>query len=261
MRHQVHILLAEAVPADPEDVGGWPRYRELLPHLLGAGEANSHADIRALVLRTVCYLRVSGDPRLALEVAEPALRAWRNLSHTPDDYIRPAEAEYTAVLRELGRFREAGRTAGLPASSEQARAPGAFSLATAHGAWLRFTGDFSAALAWDRLVQQSAASAEHHLHLHLASVNVALDQVLLGEFSSAGWTLLAALDALQAIDSARLHELGAEIDMAHLLRLRGDAEQAYACSSQAFARCRNLLGPRHPLTQRAIRERTIADAA
>ena len=248
LRKQVHRLLAAATPINPEDIRTWPTYRELIPHLrdLGIAESN-HIIERDLALVTARYLRVSGSPRRALEFTERLVDTRREPA--TGHFVHRARAEHVAVLSALGMFREAeSAVAALPPTEPMTDAD--LALATGHGSYLRATGRFSEALDYDLSVELEAPESLRYL----ASINVALDQVLIGEFSAAWRTLQD-----QSVEANVLAGICLQIDLSRVARLCGFDTQALRHSTDVMYQCRQLLGPRHPLTLQADRERGLAE--
>ncbi|MFI6803574.1 FxSxx-COOH system tetratricopeptide repeat protein [Streptomyces luteogriseus] len=110
MREAAHLLLAGGDPGEPGVTANWPRYAELLPHIRAsrAVECDNHW-VRNLVVNTVTYLFTWGDHDACLELAQDALRTWRE--HIgPDDAQTLTVARYCGhVLRALGRYVEAAQ--------------------------------------------------------------------------------------------------------------------------------------------------------
>ncbi len=110
MREAAHLLLAGGDPGEPGVTANWPRYAELLPHIRAsrAVECDNHW-VRNLVVNTVTYLFTWGDHDACLDLAQDALRTWRD-SIGPDDAQTLTVARYCGhVLRSLGRYSEAAQ--------------------------------------------------------------------------------------------------------------------------------------------------------
>ncbi|MFC7330219.1 FxSxx-COOH system tetratricopeptide repeat protein [Marinactinospora rubrisoli] len=108
LEHSAHMLLANQDPGDPTAAQEWPRYAELLPHVRAANVVNCYDDwSRQLVLNEITFLAHWGSYQEALELAEHAVRYWRE--HLGPDHSQTLRAmlAYAHVLRQLGRFQDA----------------------------------------------------------------------------------------------------------------------------------------------------------
>lgn len=96
LAHAVHLLLLRYAPEDPDDPGGWPRLKEVQPHLLPAEVYDCDLpEVRRLVLRQVRYLRAGGDRRSARELAELARLRWSAMYGKDHQDVREIERELT----------------------------------------------------------------------------------------------------------------------------------------------------------------------
>ena len=247
LRKQVHLLLAAATPITPENISTWPRYQELFPHLRDLGIAESSVVVvRDLALVTAQYLRASGNPKRALEFTERLVDTRGEPTTGP--FMRRARAEHVTVLSALGMFGEAESVMGALAPAEP-MTDADVALAAVHGSYLRAAGRFSEALDHDRSVERKVPESLRYL----ANINVALDQVLIGEFTAAWRTLQEQGAKGNVLAGIRL-----QIDLSRVARLCGFDTDALSRSTDVINQCRELLGPRHPLTLQAIRERGLA---
>ena len=193
LRHDVHLLIAAADPASPDDFNSWPQYDELRSHM---GESDvmecSDAVVRRLVVNQVRYLRASGDPKAALGLAREALDRWASGIDIVD--LDPAAIElamYRAeaeVLCSLGTyeraFEVAQRTLGKM-SSASAMADWSEDipvLGRMRGTRLRLAGDFEAALTADTesLKEHIDVFGRDDPQTFMAMYNLAVDNLLVG---------------------------------------------------------------------------------
>ena len=108
MRHEVHVLLAAGDPGDPDNIGNWPKYAELLAHVGPAGVVTCRTDfVRRLAQNIVRYLYVSGNYNSALTSADKALAQWTADSGQDDQYVLIMARLKAQVLRAVGRYQEA----------------------------------------------------------------------------------------------------------------------------------------------------------
>lgn len=162
-RHDVHLLLAAADPANPGDFDYWPRYPELRGHMDSSDVAGCPGvAVRHLVVNVVRYLAAAGDPKTALSVAEAALGRWSAEAGT--EGLDPLALDPRAVdlamhrsraeiLCALGRYRDAFEVAQK--TLEKMRSvpdswPGDIPvLSSMRGTRFRQEGEFALALAAD----------------------------------------------------------------------------------------------------------------
>jgi tetratricopeptide (TPR) repeat protein len=158
-RHDVHLILAAAAPANPADDRQWDRFRELLPHV--TSEATGLAEcqdprVRTFALDMMRYLYLSDDLASCESLIKRFIEQWAVSSGADDLAVLTARRQYGDVLRQLGRFSEAFET--VQATRDTARSVLgdrdrlSLALANSLAADLRIRGDFTDAL---RLSEQS----------------------------------------------------------------------------------------------------------
>ncbi|MFD8082826.1 FxSxx-COOH system tetratricopeptide repeat protein [Kitasatospora sp. NPDC059722] len=215
MRRVVQLALAAAAPSDPDRVGTWEAFAEILPHLWPSGAADStEADVRRLIVNSVRFLWKRGLYPEARELAERTLERW---SRAAPDGGRPGtdglqtgmlRVQLANVLREQGEFRA--------------------SYTIDRTALERFRGELG----------------PRHLQTLIAAGNLAADLRLLGRYQEARELDRDTLDhVLQALgpDHPRigmtLHNLAVSED------LTGDWPRALDLYRRSYRRQRRLLGP------------------
>ncbi|GGP84412.1 FxSxx-COOH system tetratricopeptide repeat protein [Saccharothrix coeruleofusca] len=110
MRHAVHILLLKGDPADPDTPVNWPRYAELLPHALVSRAVECQDKwVRQLIQNLVRYLLSSGDYGGARDLAEQAVRSWREHLGEKDLDTLQMSRRYAIAMRRLGHNEESAR--------------------------------------------------------------------------------------------------------------------------------------------------------
>ncbi len=101
-------VLAAADPGDPYDPVSWPRWAQLMPHLLAAGPA---ATASPGLRRTACdaceYLMARGDTRTAHDLAADLRQHWRGRLGDDHENTRAAANHLGWALRAMGRYAEA----------------------------------------------------------------------------------------------------------------------------------------------------------
>ena len=191
IRHEVHLLLAAANPAEPDEPDSWPGYRELLGHLGPSRVAQCpEPAVRRLMDDVTEYLYIIGDYTTCFAEMNTALDAWDN-GAADDPYILRMLGRKAHVLWALGRYAEAAgiRQDVLRRGNRVFKQDDEYLLYTlsGYGADLRAKGDFAAALQLDEelLERHRRALGTTHPETLMQANNVALDFCLNGEYSRA----------------------------------------------------------------------------
>jgi tetratricopeptide (TPR) repeat protein len=253
IRHEAHLLLAAADPDEPDDPEDWPRYDELLAHIVPSEVLGcTGADPRRLVRNVVRYLFVVGDLRTCDALSSEALDRWTAQSGPDDVDVLVLAGQRAALLWTQGDYAGAYelRTATLERMREVL---GEDHEATLHvtnmyGADLRARGDFAAALELD------GRTLERHLTLFgdddprtlMMTNNVAIDQALNGDYVAAYATDTRThqdrLDLYGRNDHPWvIHSLAA---MGRDLRQGGRYKEALELEEQAYAAFSDLVRQR-----------------
>ena len=101
-------ILAASDPGDPGNPVTWPRWAQLMPHLLAADlAATDSPGLRWMACNACWYLLARGDTRTAHDLARDLRQQWRD--RLGDDHEHTlAAAHYLAwALRDMGRYAEA----------------------------------------------------------------------------------------------------------------------------------------------------------
>ena len=101
-------ILAAADPRDSANPVTWPRWAQLMPHLLAADlAATDSPDLRWMACNACWYLLARGDTRNARDLAADLRQHWRD--RLGDDHENTlAAAGYLAwALQAMGRYAEA----------------------------------------------------------------------------------------------------------------------------------------------------------
>lgn len=198
MRHEVQLLLAEADPGEPDNPVNWPRYDELLAHVLFVHEADtppsiiesSERGVRELVRNVVRYLFNVSELDSCEALATGALERW-TADSGPDDYdVLVMSGQYADLLWTRGAYRKAYELRSN-ALDRMVRTLGEDHEATlrmtnGHGADLRAQGDFAAARGVDErnLVRHNAVFGDDPRTFSLAN-NLAIDHGLNSDYEAA----------------------------------------------------------------------------
>jgi Tetratricopeptide repeat len=85
-RQRSERILAASDPADPSNPSTWPRWAQLMPHLLAADlAASDNSSLRWMAFNACWYLLARGDNRTAYDLASDLRQQWRD--QLGDDHI------------------------------------------------------------------------------------------------------------------------------------------------------------------------------
>ena len=272
-QHEVHLLLTSAVAGatgNPDVEANWPRYAELVPHVMPArvAEATDH-DVREFALNVVRYLYRSGDRQSARAFVERFIKQWVADSGDGDPDVIAARRHLGNILREQGLYQESYQL--TEATLEQARrvlGPEdelTLSVANSFGADLRARGDFTRARDQDeKLVRQFAdlfgKPNEPNYRTLRAMNNLALDYGLISYYARARdlqkETFVAQSEARENISKGDV--LISWNGLARAVRLCGDYAEARDVGEEAYEYGRQQLGAEHALTLWAAKDLSIA---
>ena len=107
-RQRSETILAASDPADPSNPVTWPRWAQLMPHLLAAdlaGTANS--GLRWMAYNACWYLLARGYSRAAFELASGLSRQWRERLGDDDIHTLVMTLNVAWALHAMGRITEA----------------------------------------------------------------------------------------------------------------------------------------------------------
>ncbi|RZU52252.1 tetratricopeptide repeat protein [Krasilnikovia cinnamomea] len=191
-RDTVRAMLAAADPGDPDNPTNWPRYAEIIPHLVHCDLLGGEAEeLRQLVINCVRCLFARGDYDSSRDLAAQAVRRWRDDLGDTDEHALLAAFHLANAMRAVGRTEDARllNAQTLRTQREVLGADDETTLATANsvGADLRIQGHFGQArqLDADNLVRYRRLFGESYpLTLRCAN-NLAVDLRLLGDFRGA----------------------------------------------------------------------------
>jgi tetratricopeptide (TPR) repeat protein len=263
-RSAAHVILAGAMPEDPDKAQNWPRFKDLLPHVNADSTEllnSSDPGVRDLALSTMRYLHQSGDYASALALTERCIEQWTKDSGADNSDVLRAQRHLGNILRDLGRYDESYRVTQHTLERAQAvlgdENPTTLSLRTAFAADQRARGNFVAARRLDeqsRPLLETSYGVNDSRTLRLLS-SLALDYGLNSDYRTA-WELYE--DAFRRMspsgtDSTASDVLGAWIGISWTLRLLGQFQEAFKVGQRGrdFAEDPEGLGPEHVATLRA----------
>jgi tetratricopeptide (TPR) repeat protein len=264
-RHEAHLILAAAAPANPDDSKTWPRFRELLPHVNSDSTElpkSLEPTVRDLARSMMRYLYQSGDYASGLAMTERFMEQWTKDSGPESTDVLRAQRHLGNILRLLGRFTESYRVTEAALASCRSTLgesdPSTLSLRTSFGADLRARGKFSEARELDeesRVLLDSAYGPDDSRSLRLMS-SLALDYGLISQYQTARDLYQDAFQRMSpsSSDATASDVLGAWIGLSWTLRLLGLYQDAYDVSEDArdFGQDAEGPGPEHLATMRSV---------
>ena len=104
-RAAAEAILVLGHPGNPRDPSNWPRWSQLMPHILTMDPATTTSDeMRHLACEAVWYLQARGDARAALAIAEQLYGEWLSRYSSDDEYVLVAAANIGVIQRVLGAY-------------------------------------------------------------------------------------------------------------------------------------------------------------
>jgi tetratricopeptide (TPR) repeat protein len=267
LRHDVHLLLAGAAPAQSSDQSRWPEFAALVPHLVPAQvQVCRTPEVRAFALTMLRYLNNSGDYPAARTFGELFIKQWTADSGEDHPDVLTAQWHLSDTLRYLGEY-QASYEVIRPAVERARQVLGpahetSLALAMGLGASLRARGDFPAARAIDTETVEfcRAELGPTAGRTLLAQNSLALDYGLASDYKRAR-DLHKSTYAEQSKASTgvtKANVLASWISMSRAVRLSGEYAEARFLAEDAYEFSRQELGADHPWTLRAGRELAIA---
>jgi tetratricopeptide (TPR) repeat protein len=270
-RHEAQLIMATAVPENPDDDATWPRFQGLLPHV-NAEATELHRsrefEVRSLARGIIRYLYQSGDYTSALALTERFIEQWTADSGPDDENVLRAQRHLGNILRLMGRFSEAYKV--TEDSLARARVtlgegdPTTLSLRTGFAADLRANGRFAAARELDtesRALLERSYGAQDGRTLRLLS-SLALDHGLTSDYGTAQELYELAFAEMRKPKSGATPPdvIGAWFGISWTLRLRGDFRRALDVAQDArdYGQSTSGLGAEHLYTLRAVNAYLIA---
>ncbi|MGW4791362.1 FxSxx-COOH system tetratricopeptide repeat protein [Nonomuraea sp. NPDC004297] len=266
MRNEAHLLLASAAaPYEADDTAAWPRFSGLLGHLTPSGVYRAEDPrIRRFTLTMIRYLYSSGDFESAQMLVERCIDQWQ--SGGEDQNVLSAQRHLAIIIRELGKLTESFElNQHLLARMREVLGDNheeTLLLLNSHGADLRFSGDFSAALHHDldSVTRHEAVFGTEHRRTLRAMNNLALDHLLTGDYAKA-LALQSETFRLQrrpGSGASSMNVLSSWNGLARVMRLSGKYREACDIGEDAYEFGVEQLGVEHPWTLRVAKDLSIA---
>jgi tetratricopeptide (TPR) repeat protein len=268
-RHDVHVILAAAAPDDPADDRQWPRFGELLPHVLAdATDLARCTDpkVRAFVLNMMRYLYLSEDRTSFEQLTTQFIARWTMDSGPDDISVLTAQRHLGDFLRQVGRYRDAYQrvevTLGSARTALGDRDRLTLALRSGFGGDLRARGEFASALEFDeqtRMLDEEVFGPVDPQTLRMIS-NLAIDYGLNSKYPEARDQ---SQHAYQLMRDSEFGVSATEIlvawnNIAWSLRLEGMYQEARDVGEEALDFGRQRLGPDHLVTLRTSTGLSVA---
>jgi tetratricopeptide (TPR) repeat protein len=252
-------ILVAADPGDTSNPVTWPRWAQLMPHLLAADlAATDSRGLRWMACNACWYLIARGDTRTTHDLAAQLHQDWRGrLGEDHENTL--AVATYLAwALRDMGRYAEA-RKLDEDTLARKRRVLGdddPSTLGSANNlAWdLTGLGEYQAAreLDEDTLARKRQVLGDDHPSTLRSASNLASDLTGLGEYQAA-----RELDEDTLARKRRVlgddhpDTLRSANNLAVDLRSLGEHQAARELDEDTLARRRRVLGKDHPDARRS----------
>jgi hypothetical protein len=266
-RHDVHLLLAAAVPNNPDDNIQWPLYAELAAHVIPSGlDACQDPVTRRFALITARYLYLSGDGQSSRALLERLVNRWKEDSGPDHPDVLEAQRSLGDTLRDLGEYQASYELTKVTLERAQeifgSRNELTLVLMNGFGADLRARGEFRAARDRDeqsrRLHEEFLGTTDPRTLLIMNSL--ALDYGLSSDYQAARElhqrTYMLQTEAAPGISKADL--LASWSGLSRAVRLCGDYVEARYLGDDAYEFGRQQLGGDHFWTLRAAKDLSIA---
>jgi tetratricopeptide (TPR) repeat protein len=214
VRGCTEAILAASDPGDPANPATWPRWAQLMSHLLATDlAATGNPNLRWMACNACWYLLARGDTRTAHDLARRLRQAWL-AGLGGDDQHTQAAAHYLGwALRTMGRYAEARD------------------------------------LDQDTLDRFRRALGPDHPHTLASANNLASDLYELGEVQAARDLDQDTLDRYRrALGPDHPGTLTSANNLAGYLRELGEVQAARDLDQDTLDRRRRVLGPDHPDT-------------
>jgi TIR domain/Tetratricopeptide repeat len=249
-------ILATSNPRGADDPVTWPRWAQLMPHLLAAGpDATSNADLRQMACDACWYLVARGDTRTGHDLASHLRRSWRERLGDDHHDTRRVTNYLAWALRGMGRYAEArdldrdnlDRSRRILGDDHPSTLASAGNLA----ADLYQLGEVQAArdLDQDTLDRSRRILGDDHPSTLTSANNLAIDLRALGDIPAARDLDQDTLDRRRRIlGDDHPSTLGTAGNLAIDLYQLGEVQAARDLDQDTLDRKRRILGDDHPST-------------
>ncbi|GAB1817787.1 FxSxx-COOH system tetratricopeptide repeat protein [Herbidospora sp. RD11066] len=266
LRHEVHLLLANSAPKDPDDTLAWPRFEQLILHATYSGIAEcGTSEVRQFALNMIRYLYAAGNFELARSQVLELIEVWKR-KFGSDEKILVAQKHLGNILRGMGRYAEA-YDIDRATHSAMRRELGPRHRETLwatnnYGATLRARGEFKLAREQDTdlLATYESAAPDETINIYKVRHNLAIDHALTSDYPTSREMLRnLIIDLDYDSDNVKPAQLvGVVSALSRSLRLCGEFDKAIGQAQEAFDIGKQQLPEFHLETLRAAKDLSIA---
>ncbi|SEL65236.1 FxSxx-COOH system tetratricopeptide repeat protein [Nonomuraea pusilla] len=267
LSHDVHVLLADGGPSNPDDTASWAAFEELAPHLEPSGLIEcTQPKVREFALNLVRYLYVRGNFQPAQVLLGKYIETWTRASgerhpdvlvaHVHLGNIYLALSQYDKAHEVMAEALRKTRESLGPEHSETLWAANSYSTA------LRARGLFAEAREVDEVSREANLRVYGENDVRTLRVRnvLALDYALNSDYVNARKMHQAAFSVMSQARSgiAKNFLLTSWINLSQVARLGGQVEEAADVSKEAFSYGVKELGPDHRATLLAAKDYAIS---
>jgi hypothetical protein len=255
-RAYAQALLVAADPGDRENPTCWPRWAQILPHLLAIDPAtSSSSELRDMACLAAIYLVRRGDIHPAYHLAEHLYQQWGEQFGPDDRHALRVARPLIGVFTDVGRYSDARRL-GEETFARSQRTLGGDHPDTLHAAHilancLHEMGEFELArqLNTDTLALRRQVLGDDHDDVQRSGHNLGRDLRALGEVEAARQlhaNNLAYRRRIFGDDHPATFNAATELGLD--LHALGKIKAARQLHEDALAGARRVLGEEHPWT-------------
>ncbi len=249
------VLLVATGPGDPANPVAWPRWAQLMPHLLAADlAATDSSGLRLMACNACRYMLARGDTRTAHDLAADLRQHWRGRLGDDHENTRAAVHYVAWALRDMGHYAEA-RELDEDTLARLRRVlgedhPDTLNSAGSLSVDLSNLGEYQAARELDEdILARRRVLGEDHPDTLRSAGNLAADLRALGEYQAArelDEDTLARRRRVLGEDhpSTLASASNLALDLSNL----GEYQAARELDEDTLARRRRVLGEDHPDT-------------
>ena len=256
IRERSEAILAANNPGGADNPVTWPRWAQLMPHLLTADLATTvNKDLRRMVCSACYYLISRGDIRTGYDLACDLRQHWRERLGDDHEHVLTAATNAAWALRQMGRYAEA-QDLDQNTLDRRRRVLGEEHPDTLRSAHvlafdLYLLGEVQAArdLAQDTLDRRRRVLGEEHPDTLDSASDLAVDLGQLGEVQAARDLAQDTLDRRRRVLGAdHPATLNSASNLAADLYRLGEVQAARDLDQDTLDRRRRVLGADHPDT-------------
>jgi tetratricopeptide (TPR) repeat protein len=255
-RERAEAILSTSNPGDPGNPATWPRWAQLMPHVLAADlAATTSPNMRWLACYASWYMLARGDIRSSYDLAASLHPRWCERLGGDEESVLSMAHQLAFALYNLGRYVEARDLAQeVAARARQVLGEdheNTLVYANTLAISLRGLGEVQAArdLDQDTMDRRRRVLGEDHPDTLASANGLAMSLRGLGEVQAARDLDQDTLDRRRRVlGEDHPDTLASAINLALNLHRLGEVQAARDLGQDTFDRCRRVLGADHPNT-------------